>query len=390
MPPKQFALDDDEQEFTVAVIDCGAHTLKAGIAPRDAPSVVFPSVVARAPPDHAGPSQGGAYGRVEWLMGNEALERRDQLQLRRPTSGGIVTDFEAAELLWAIGIRELKADPRERPLLMVEPPGNPRTCRERTTQVFFEGFEVPSLYLAPSPALALYATGRLTAVIVESGEECTSVVPVVEGYIVPHAVAKMDVAGRQLTELMARLVADRAPALDREAARDMKEKLCYVAADRTREAASAAATARHERSFELPDGQTIVVGKERFECPEALFDPSLVGLSCAGLAQAVVAAAAAAAADRDEGARRELLANVVLSGGTTLVAGLAERLRRDVAALACLPLRAVNVVGMPERKYLNFCGASVLAALAPFPSMCIQRADYDEYGPSIVHRRCAI
>merc|ERR1712032_1365016 len=170
---------------------------------------------------------------------------------------------------------------------------------------------------------------------------------------------------------------------EREIVRDLKEKLCYVALDFDMELKVATDTAAREKTYELPDGNIISVGSERFRCPEVLFQPSLVGKEASGIHEATFRSIMQCDID----VRRALYANVVLSGGTTMFAGIGERMTKELSALAPSTMK-IKVVAPPERKYSVLIGGSILSSLSTFQQMWISKGEYDESGPSIVHRKC--
>merc|ERR1712167_196492 len=115
----------------------------------------------------------------------------------------------------------------------------------------------------------------------------------------------------------------------------MKEKLCYVALDFDSEMKGARESSDKEKTYELPDGNIVIVGSERFRCPEALFEPSLIGKESSGIHDATFQSITKCDID----IRRDLYANVVLSGGSTMFQGIGERMTKELTALAPSTMR---------------------------------------------------
>jgi len=139
-----------------------------------------------------------------------------------------------------------------------------------------------------------------------------------------------------------------------------------------------------EKPFELPDGRVITVNSERFRCTEALFKPKLLGMEADGIHRTTYDTIMKCDVD----IRKDLYANIVLSGGTTMYDGLSDRMSAEITKLAP-PTMKVKIVAPPERKYSVWIGGSILASLSTFSQMWISKEEYDESGPSIVHRKCA-
>merc|ERR1712039_951686 len=237
LPPAGLQNKMCDEDVAALVCDNGSGMCKAGFAGDDAPRAVFPSIVGR--PRHQGVMVG--MGQKDSYVGDEAQSKR-----------------------------------------------------EKMTQIMFETFNTPAMYVAIQAVLSLYASGRTTGIVLDSGDGVSHGVPVYEGYALPHAILRLDLAGRDLTDYLMKILTERGYSFtttaEREIVRDIKEKLCYVALDFEQEMSTAVASTSLEKSYELPDGQVITTYNSIMKC--------------------------------DVDIRKDLYANTVMSGGTTMYPGI--------------------------------------------------------------------
>lgn len=168
-----------------------------------------------------------------------------------------------------------------------------------------------------------------------------------------------------------------------EIVREVKERLCYVAVDFDSEMQRAQRDPTQQAHYELPDGENITIGDERFRCPEALFRPDLVGMEKVGIQHYLYGSVAACDID----IRRKLYENIVMSGGSTMFAGMGKRLGKEMQRLSPTDV-PVKIVEIEDRKNSVWIGGSVLASLSTFETMWITKKEYSECGANIVHRKC--
>lgn len=410
------------------VLDNGSGNIKAGFAGEEKPKCFFPSLVG-TPKYHKIMAAALLstleesvlkYNNLEAYVGSVAQQNRGLLRLNHPVDHGVVTDWDDMERVWHHTYsRELKTAPEDHPLLVTEAPLNPRANRDRMCQIMFETFGVPCVYVSVQAVLSLYASGRTTGVVVDSGDGVSHIVPVYEGFTLPTAIKRMDIAGRDVSEHLAfnirrMLGVALLSSSELDIARAIKEKCCYVSKDPVRDEklyaalpyshylAQAPAGTNHEgaglfSSYKLPDGLTLTLGVEQFRAPEILFNPQLVGDESPGIHELT----ALAISKTDLDLRPTLYQNILLSGGTTLLRGFGDRLISELKSAnystsgpswgAHLtsrdPRMKIKIYAPPERKYSTWIGGSILAGLSTFRKMWVTAQEYAD-DPDIVHKKC--
>jgi len=324
---------------------------------------------------------------------------RSMLEVNYPMENGMVRNWEDMLHVWdyTFGKEKLDIDPSQCKILLTEPPMNPHRNREKMIEVMFEKYGFDSAYIAIQAVLTLYAQGLLTGVVVDSGDGVTHICPVYEGFALPHLTKRLDIAGRDVTRYLIKLLLLRGYAFnhtaDFETVRLMKEKLCYVGYDIATEQKLAQETTFLVEPYTLPDGRVIKVGGERFEASEALFQPHLINVEGQGIAELVFSAIQAGEMDM----RADLYKHIVLSGGSTMYPGLPSRLEREIKQLYLervlkgdtdrLSKFKIRIEDPPRRKDMVFIGGAVLAdVMKDRDDFWMSKAEYEEKGLSVLNK----
>ncbi|TXT04904.1 hypothetical protein VHUM_03987 [Vanrija humicola] len=423
------------------VIDNGTGYTKMGFAGNSEPSFVFPTVIAtrqagggsssntsaprggRAPPPVAGKPGHLASKRgiedLDFFIGDEAIANSKTYSLHYPIRHGMIDNWDYMERLWEQSIfKYLRAEPEDHYVLLTEPPLNPPENRENTAEIMFESFNVAGLYIAVQAVLALAASWSsskvtertLTGVVIDSGDGVTHTIPVAEGYVIGSSIKHIPIAGRDITAFVQQLLRDRGesaqipPEDQMRVAEKIKEDYTYVCQDIVKEFKKY--DADPYKYFARFSGEHSVTGRkydldigyERFLAPEIFFNPEIYSSDfLTPLPEVVDTVIQTSPID----VRRGLYKNIVLSGGSTMFKSFATRLQRDVKAIVDGRIAGseersgslmkssgveVNVISHKRQRYAVWYGGALMASTPEFYNVAHSRADYEEYGPSLVRR----
>lgn len=315
------------------VLDLGSGLTKAGYAGTPDPSVVIGTLVghpklprilptATSTPDLPLQSRteyaSASHQPAALVVGEDLHTLSGIVRLQHPMKRGAVDDWHAAEEVWRHVTSDLLSVAHgEHPFLVTEGPLNPRRNREKMAEVFFESLNVPSFCVSIPAILALYASGRTTGLVLDVGDTVTVALPVAEGHCDLHAIRRIDMGGRDITDRLTTLLRKSGSDLftsssERQAVRRLKERLGYVAVTPREEEKLFAVGSNSDEalaSFELPDGNVVQVGPERFRAPEILFRPDIVAKEYGGIHECVGSAISSV----DVELRRRLYSSILLA-----------------------------------------------------------------------------
>lgn len=387
----------------VIVCDNGTGFVKCGFAGDNFPRHKFPAVVGR-PILRFEETDGSSSNLQSIMCGDEADKCRSSLELSWPVSNAIIKDYPDMIHLWDYTFHEKLGVPRtagafnDYRILLTEPPLNPMDNRKKMLETMFEHYGFGGVSVQIQAVLTLYGQGIVTGVVVDSGDGVTHMVPVFEAQCIPHQIRRMNLAGHDITEYLIKLLFLRGYSFNRTAdfdtVRQIKESLCYVGVDLELEKKLALETTVLDEVYELPDKTKITVGSERFEASEAIFKPQLVDKEGMGMSEMLFDLINSCPMDL----RKAFYSHVVLSGGTTMLAGLPSRLEKDIRDMyrekilqgseADMKRFPLKIEDPPARKTLVFAGGSIFASLLmENPSGWITKQEWQEgFSEAMMHK----
>ena len=374
------------------IIDNGTNTIKAGFSDDDMPRVVIPTVLGR--PTSNNPvneeekeEENDNNLQLDIFVGEEALNKGGTLQLSRPIVKGEITDYDTMELIWKhIFYNELLTETKTHSVIVTEAPFATYENKRKMAEILFDHLGVESLYITNNSTLALYANGKTTGTVVDIGFQTTSFVPIYEGFVLNHAVTKVDTGGRDLTDYFSYIIGQR-PGNDKftnegqkSMINELKEKICEVAEDYDSQIKKCLDLKTLE-TYSLPDGSQVHIGPEKYQCPELLFQPQFFQRDHYGLHEQTFKSIKRC----DEDIEKDLFQNVVLCGGSSLFLKIRKKFEKELQSLAPTG-KTVKVIAPPERKFSSWLGGAILSSMNNFKNaMFVNKKEWMESGANIIY-----
>jgi actin-related protein len=360
---------------SAVVIDNGTVFSKIGFAGEDQPRAII-QTLPRSPIKIEPPKS------RETLIKKKPppipIREKGFLEGVSPMKRGVIKDWDAMIRFWGYCFyKMLKINPSEHPVILTEPALNTKENRNKMMEIMFEEFDVPAVYIGMQNVLSLYATGRTTGCVINSGESATDIVPICDNYVNDQTVQKIDLAGGHITKFLQKLMRQAGYSLITEQEKrvlvDIKENYCYIAEDFEGEITRAKNNNKIQKEHLAPDGNKISISIERFTAPEAIFNPSIMGKELPTLHEALYKAIN----ESDIHYRKDLFNNIILSGGNTLFPGLKERLSRELKKIIPETVN-IRIIAPEDRILTTWYGGSLLGALPSFTDLATKKQHYQE------------
>jgi actin-related protein len=364
------------------VLDNGSSSCRIGFAGDDKPSEEFTCVLGK-------PKETKfllEIGLKEEFIGDEAESKRGILKFEYPMEHSIVKNWDSMQKIWFHAFFEqLCCNPCDHPVLLTDIPMNPKSNREKMAELMFEFFDAPAINISNQSFLSFFSSGITTGVLLDCGHGVTNVVPFYEGNPLKEAIFSMNIAGNELDYYLLKLQNENFFNTNSglEIVKDMKEKMCFVSQNYEEELINSETSNFTEKFYELPDGNKIKLGNERFKCPEGLFQPQFMGMEEKGVHEMILSSIQKCDIDL----KKEMYSNVVLSGASTLFEGFKDRLNHELTKLSLSSI-SVNIIAPKERKHSAWRGGSKICSLNSFHKFWILKKEYEENGPTIIHSKC--
>jgi len=419
-------------EVSAVVIDLGTHSVKAGYAGQDTPQHVFPSAVGECAKggDADMTAEGENASARHFEVDNMGI-RRDGMEVTSPYGeNGMLEDWEAVEAIWEHALKKrLALQTDEHPVLLSEPVHNSDAVRAKMVELMFEKHAPPALFLAKSPVLSSFAVGKASSLVIDMGGKHTTVSAIHDGFALQKSVVRSPLGGEALTDVVLKYLEKKKVDVRPRYAFTKKQKgdgdFDVKAVNHPKTTASYALFKRREIiedlkatvctlddhtfnsdehknvagvTYELPDGNTIEVGVERFQIPELFFQPEILRelnvdipeLGELKSLKSIQELVLECINNADVDVRKDLWGSLVLCGGSSMFANMRERLEAALFDHAPQNVKTKVVASMNsvERRFATWIGGSILASLGSFQQLWMSKQEYEEHGANLIQRKC--
>lgn len=412
------------------IIDNGSDSIKAGFNGEFVPRCVIPSVIGKSKNEKINLN----WNDNKTSYGKTALANCNCLDLEHPIQNGKVKDFDALEKIWNyIFTNELKTKPESHNILITESLFSSNSDRDKIAQIMYEKFSVFHICIEPQPLLTFHYSNKNSGLIIETGESYTQVIPIFEKFIIPQGIKFNNISGNYLTNITKEIFDKRLSKFNirnkGETAKRIKEKYMKVNANSDfidnlkgldfpcsgREISLFSELSKKNdiknvsnnfstncNKYNLPDGNTLQFGDELDIVAEALFNPDIFGLEAESIQSLVYDSINSI----DIHTRKEIINNIIIGGGTTMIKNFPERLKYECEKTLNSKINEANnfnnvrIYTQPEREYAAWIGGSIYCStgnslntnfmyqkLSNSSSIWITKSDYEESGCRIFHRK---
>ncbi|KAN0043233.1 hypothetical protein ACTA71_010873 [Dictyostelium dimigraforme] len=371
------------------IIECGSGNTKVGFSDILTPRDEFPTVVGRT--KYYGVLYGAPSKKVIFA-GHEVKTQKSNISIKHPVERGSIVDWNEMEQILNYSFNQvLNISSDEYPVLISDSPFNSKINRERMIQIMFETYNVLSTNITNRATLSLIVSGKESGLVSHCGYGESYSVAIYQGKIITEAMSRLPLGGNDLSNYLMEFLKKRNYTFNTHSessvVNDIKEKLGYLSCNFQRDIEQTAAAATKttktnitSEEYELVDGRVISLNSELFQSTEPLFQPSLIGCESIGIHEHIYNSFLRCNGE----ARKQLLNNVVLSGGSTLIRGFSTRLSKELSNLSSSSSPSqFKIIENPDRKNISWIGGSILSSLSSFRQQWITPQEYDEYGPQI-------
>ena len=366
-----------QNKYSTVVIDAGSGLVKAGFGGEDGPRSIFNSIVGT-------PKQMGLMVGMELqerYVGDDAISKYEIMNFSYPIKRGEVTDWDKFEnLMHYLLYSEMKIIPEEVSILITESPRTSRENREKLTEILFETFNVKRLHIANSSMVGLFSYGKTSGLIVDSGFNVTSTVPIYEGYPLSHASIRINIGGEDLSKnllsmIQSNLEESYVDIKGRILADDIKEKLGYLLLNQDD------GDDVKDVTYELPDGKKIELSNELYKSNEILFNPDEEIKKENGLLS-LKNMVIDSINKCDNEIKSDIKENICLTGGTTLLKNFPEKLKNELSDSS--EGTNFNLSAEQERLFSTWIGGSIVSSLDNFQFMWVNKKEYNDNGKNLL------
>ena len=361
--------------YSSIIIDLGSGLIKTGFSGEDGPRNIFNSIVGI--PKMAGLLVG--MEQKEKYVGDEAIANLEFMNFYPPIKRGEVADWDKFEtLMHYLLYTQMEVVPEEMSVLVTETPLTTKENRAKLAEMLFEKFNVEKCHIANSSMLGLMAYGKTSGIVVDSGFNVTSSVPIYEGFPLQYASKKINLGGEDISLNLLELIKDKVgPSYKlikgRLLADDIKEHKGYISMNNEEQEEEK----QNENQYKLPDGNDLKLENEIFKINDILFNPPEENKELMSIPKMVVDSLK----ESDDDVRNDVNESICLIGGTTLTKNFPEKLKNELSDSK--DFGNFNLSFSPERQFSTWVGGSIMSSLDHFHYMWVTKDEYDEKGKTL-------